>query len=112
MIQLTVKETKEDWCKSEFTLLLHSDEQVYFNCQTSRRLTETTNESNRGIFSSRPTAEFLRGDTWVTVDFGSDWNIESYENPALEIKRRIELVDAAFNAVKQSYEKNWTVTLG
>jgi hypothetical protein len=113
MIQLTVKKAKENWHKPEFTLLLHGDEEVSFNFETSRRLTETISESQRGIFSYGLTSkvEFRRGDTWVTVDFGSAWDIESYENPALEIKRRIELVDAAFDAVKQNYEKSWTVTL-
>ncbi|MCA2595946.1 MAG: hypothetical protein IM526_12795 [Microcystis sp. M38BS1] len=113
-MQVEVKAIKADLKKVKYDLVI--DQQDYpFNgkaVNASRTLTNTSNEDGRGIFNDVDISVwFIRDDVRVYVDFGSAWNIETYENPALEIKRRVELVNAAFEEVKESWEKSWTVEI-
>ena len=111
MTTITVKETKNQWQDPYFTLFI-DDEQSNFTHYGSRKLTNTCNEDGNGIFNdSESVVKFKRKDTWVTVDFGAVWNIALYQDPALEIKRRILDVEKAFEAVSESYERIWTVNL-
>ena len=107
---ITVKATKNEWSKPQFTLFI-DDEQSEWNCFSSRKLTRTVYEDGNGIFNNSEIVKFRRVDTWITVDFGSVWNIEDYSNPAVEIKRRLQLVETAFEAVSLTYKKVWTVKL-
>ena len=108
---IAVKETKEDWQDPFFTLFI-DNEQSGFHHYASRRLTNTCNEDGGGIFNEdKSTVRFQRKDTWLEVDFETTWDIASYDNPAQEIKDRIKLVEEAFEAVSESYEKIWSVNL-
>ena len=111
MTVITVKETKNQWQDPFFTLFV-DDEQSDFSHYGSKLLTNTCNEDGDGIFNTEKTVvRFKRKDTWVTVDFGAVWNIALYQDPALEIKNRIQFVEEAFEAVSEGYEKVWTVNL-
>lgn len=111
MTVITVKETKNQWQDPFFTLFV-DDEQSDFSHYGSQLLTNTCNEDGDGIFNTEKTVvRFKRKDTWVTVDFGAEWYVTSYSDPAQEIKRRVQLVEEAFQAVSESYEKVWTVNL-
>lgn len=108
---ITVKETKNEWSKPQFTLFI-DDEQIEWNHWGSRRLTATVDEEGNGIFNTENfIVDFKREDTWISVDFGTEWSITSYSDPAREIKRRVRLVNREFEAVSTSYEKVWTVKL-
>jgi len=120
----TVQVTLEvaNWENPKYTLTVDSVNRI-FNHKASQRLTNTHGELFSGIFTTKEDVHedmtlgngtivtFLRGDTEVEVDFGDFWEPSAYENPALEIKRRADLVNAAFNAVEESYTKVWTVEL-
>lgn len=109
MTVITVKETKNQWQDPFFTLFV-DDEQSVFSHHGSRLLTNTCNEDGDGIFNTENTVvRFKRKDTWVTVDFDVSWDAAFYEDPALAIKNRIQLVEEAFEAVSEGYEKVWTV---
>jgi hypothetical protein len=111
MTTITVKETKNQWQDPFFTLFV-DDEQSHLTHYGSRKLTNTCNEDGDGIFSTeKTTVRFKRKDTWVTVDFGLSWDAKDYHDPAIEIKQRIKLVEKAFEAVSEGYEKVWTVNL-
>jgi hypothetical protein len=111
MTTITVKETKNQWQDPFFTLFV-DDEQSDFIHYGSRKLTNTRNEDGNGIFNEdKSVVAFKRKDTWVDVDFGAVWDIALYEDPALAIKNRIKLVEEAFEAVSEGYEKVWTVNL-
>ena len=107
---ITVKATKTDWSKPIYTLDI--DGVSYgFKHDDSRILTDTTWSQTGGIFARYPEVDFIRGDAKVSVDFGDAWDISEYVNPALEIQRRVALVHAAFDAVRESYERSFTVTI-
>lgn len=109
-MNITVKEIKNGLKNPQFELFI-DDEQIEWNHCGSRRLTATVNEDGNGIFNNSEIVKFQRADTWITVDFGSVWNITSYSDPAREIKRRVQLVNREFEAVSTSYEKVWTENL-
>ena len=110
MTNVTVKVSKTDWKSPEYSLSI--DGVSYdFRHAASRILTDTEHEDDLGIFSRYQEVDFMRGDTKVVVDFGSPWDPSRYENPALEIARRVNLVNAAFDEVRENYERSYTVTL-
>jgi len=112
MTIITVKETKNQWQDPFFTLFI-DDKQSDFSYHSSRLLTNTCNEDGGGIFNTEDTVvKFKRKDTWVTVTFDLSWDAKDYNDPAREIKRRIQDVEEAFEAVSEGYEKVWTVNLG
>ena len=121
---ITIEVTLEvaNWENPRYTLTVNGDNRI-FNRRASHRLTNTHGDFLNGIFTTKGDADwgktfsngtivkFLRGDTEVEVDFGDFWEPSAYENPALEIKRRVQAVNAAFDAVKETYTKVWTVDL-
>jgi len=95
-----------------------------FSYRTSRILTNTNQERCVGIFTTHDDVlgcfdpdmgtitSFTRGDVKVEVDLGTYWEPSHYANPALEIKKRVDLVNAAFDlANKSNKAKVWTVEL-
>ena len=110
---VTVTVVKTDWEKPEYSL---SIDWVYYEAMGYKASyilvgAECSSDSN-GIFSSFCSEPiFRRDDTTVSVDFGDTWDPSRYDNPALEIQRRVALVDAAFEAVRESYERSYTVTI-
>jgi hypothetical protein len=111
MTNVTVTAIKTDWARAEYSLVIDGVE-FDFDRSASQTLTDTTSAHGHIIFDSRnQNLCFWRQDTHVWVDFGSAWIIENYADPAIEIQRRVALVDAAFEAVRKSYEKSWTVTI-
>jgi hypothetical protein len=111
MTTITVKETKNQWENTLFTLFI-DEQQSGFHHHGSRLLTNTRDEGGNGIFNEdKSVVAFKRKDTWVDVDFGAVWAITLYDDPALEIKHRIKLVEKAFEAVSEGYEKVWTTNL-
>jgi hypothetical protein len=111
MTTITVKETKNQWENTFFTLFI-DEQQSGFHHHGSRLLTNTRDEDGNGIFNEdKSVVAFKRKDTWVDVDFGAVWGIALYDDPAIEIKHRIKLVEKAFEAVSEGYEKVWTVNL-
>lgn len=111
MTTITVKETKNHLQHPDFTLCI-DNKQCGFSHDSSRKLTNTCYEDGDGIFDTdNAVVRFKCQDTWVTVDFGAEWSITSYSDPAQEIKRRVQLVKREFEAVSTSYEKVWTENL-
>lgn len=112
MTNITVTCIKTDWANPVYSLEI-DDMQHKFNASASWALTEAICDSDElGMFSgfdSEPV--FRRDDTVVAVDFGDSWYVCQYPNPAQEIARRVGLVNEAFEAVRESYEKSWTVTI-
>lgn len=115
-MKLTVTKIKEDGVNPKFELTIDgkcisTDLINYvFLYKISRKLTDTSNESGNGIFGAGYCEQrFHRNDTSVTVDFGNGWDVNKFTNPTLEIKRRVDLVQAAFNKVKETYKQSWTV---
>lgn len=109
---MTVKvtATKADWASPQYELEI--DGRVFeFRHEASRLLTKTDYESSHGIFSLDEVVEFTKISTNVYVDFGDVWDPAGYPNPAEEIARRVLLVREAFEAVRESYEHSWTVTI-
>lgn len=75
------------------------DERWSFDHLGSRKATQTSHETNAGIFSQiESIVWFWRGATSVWVDFGSTWSLDNYADPVAEIYRRIALVEEAFAA--------------
>jgi hypothetical protein len=111
-VTVTVTATKSDWEAPIYTLWIDGSESD-FDERASRLLTETTKEYYfKGIFNRTTTwSKFCREDTEVSVDFGDIWDVDNYENPAIEIQRRVALVADAFEEARESYEKSWTVTI-
>jgi hypothetical protein len=117
MTNVTVTVTKSDWENPRFSLAIEG-EYYEFRHDASRILTQTNYEEEDGIFSREIASyrddfifEFTRDDTCVLVDFGAPWSPTEYDNPALEIQRRVNLVNEAFNAARESYERSWSVTI-
>jgi hypothetical protein len=110
-IEVTV--SKIDWNKPTLTLTVNGEIQDSYYLYNSRKITNTQEHNWLGIFTtctSKP-VWFVRGDTQVTVDFGGAWELSSHANPASEIARRIALVNTAFDEVKESYSKSWTISI-
>ena len=120
-----VKVTLEPKSKSGYKITVNGVEED-FSYKTSRLLTQTHSASSNGIFTTDEdtigssdremgtVVFFARGKAKVEVDLGSYWNPDplGYENPALEIKRRIALVNAAFKAVEEANTtKVWTAVV-
>lgn len=95
---------KTDFKKPTATLTIDG-EIAKPNYHTSRRLTNTSSEFGNGIFTDIKGKDvyFTRGNVKVVVDFGGTFDIFE-DNPALEIKRRVELVEQAF----QEFDENYT----
>ena len=108
---ITVTVDKKDWSKPIYTLIIDGVYYEEFGYKSSRLLTDTIWADNGGIFSRYQEVDFMRGDTKVVVDFGGSWEPSEYSNPALEIARRVAIVNAAFDEVRESYERSYTVTL-
>jgi len=110
-MKVEVKCEKTDWNNPEYTLILDGEVP---KCKRSgsNTLVKATNPFGRGVFTEdEEIVSFIRGNTRVEVNFGTPWDISAYENPALEIARRVSLVNAAFEAVKENYTSTWTVEI-
>jgi hypothetical protein len=110
MTTIEVTAEKTDWSAPKYSLTVDG-ELCEFDFNSSRKITNTQAHAMEGIFTNLAncTIKFKRDDTEVRVEFGCAWDISSFENPALEIRRRIALVNDAFDAVKESYTKSWSV---
>ena len=120
IITIEVTLEKTDFGNPKYSLAVNGVE-ADFNYRTSKLLLGTRNENSNGIFTTERDGSgafskttvicFTREDTKVEVDLGGYWEPSSYVNPAQEIKRRVQAVNAAFDAVKEAYTKVWTVEL-
>ena len=111
MTNITVTCIKTDWAEAEYSLEIDGKPYAWRH-EASRLLTKTDYEQGDGIFNrDEETVEFTREATKVYVDFGAPWNLCWYLDPAREIACRVALVAAAFESVRSSYERSWTVTI-
>jgi hypothetical protein len=111
MTTVTVTVTKSDWENPSYALEIDGISYAWRH-EASRALTATDYESGDGIFHrDEETVEFTREATKVYVDFGAPWDPSAYLDPAREIACRVALVAAAFESVRSSYERSWTVTI-
>ena len=111
MTNITVTCIKTDWAEAEYSLEIDGISYAWRH-EASRALTATDYESGDGIFHrDEETVEFTREATKVYVDFGAPWDPSAYLDPAREIACRVALVAAAFESVRSSYERTYTVTI-
>lgn len=111
-MQVTVKVSKTDWMDPIFSLAIDGISHLW-GASASEALTGASTPNGLGIFHATiGIIPFKRGDTTVIVDFGDNgWFPEDYDNPAAEIARRVNLVHDAFEAVRETYERSFTVTI-
>ena len=108
-MQVTVKAIKTDWQKPVYSLEIDGIPHDW-SPDASKILTRSSGYG--GIFTaSIGIIPFTRDDATVIVDFGDPWDPSEYSNPALEIQRRVALVDETFELVRESYQRSFTVTL-
>jgi hypothetical protein len=118
MTTITVVATKTDWAEAEYIISIDGAEadgnDGYDDTldATSEYLSQSSSCYSEGIFNSVCNrVKFTRDATSVLVDFESPWDYSKYANPAQEIARRVRLVNEAFEAVRDSYERTYTVTI-
>jgi hypothetical protein len=108
---VTVEMTKTTWGNPKYSIVINGEE-MSMEFQASRKLTQTCGEDGQGIFDTEESyIEFKKGNTWVAVNFGDAWDIAEYSNPALEIDRRVNLVNKAFIQAADDRNESLAVTL-
>lgn len=106
-MKLVITKTKKDWTSPTYSITLDGKtyDEYPWNLPLSNTLTCALAQG-RGIFSLRPEVLFTRDNTTISVDFGNGFDPNCTDLLG-EIKRRVELVASAFEAVRENYTVTW-----
>jgi hypothetical protein len=106
-IEKAMVEVKVVYSKAEETHQLFIDGIPHkFDDIASNRLCGTSSCDGCGIFDPHfVRMDFYKGDRIREVNFGDSWDVESFENPIVEVVARIDLVDKAFGSRYEDREE-------